>query len=182
MRKKAMTLWMALLILVLTPARAATGSQSYIPDDCGKARCTCFIQLGDAGGMVRGIVELLKEGGYLDNNTRAAQFTPAVEAAVIALQRANGLPPTGMMDDDTLTLLVWGMLPEALDRAMPVRADDPSTFPDTVYVPTDGGDKRHFDPECSDMYDPRKVSIRNAQALGYEACKKCAYDRERSLH
>ena len=86
------------------------------------------------------------------------------------------------MDDDTLTLLIWGILPNELDKVMPVQRYDPSTYPDMVYVPTDGGKKRHQGPECCDMYDPRKVSIRNAAALRYDACKICEVEREKLLH
>lgn len=163
-------------------AHAIATSLSYIPDDCGNTDCTCFVQRGDTGGFVKGIIGLLKDQGYLDRKAKSAQFTEEVEKAVISFQTDNQLPPTGTMDDDTLTLLIWGMLPQDLDRVMPIKKNDPATFPDTVYVPTDGGKKRHSKPECSDMYDPRKVSIRNAEALGYGACSKCEKDRERTLH
>ena len=58
----------------------------------------------------------------------------------------------------------------------------PETYPEMVYIPTDGGLMRHSGPECSGMYDPRKVSIRNAAALGFEPCKRCEAGREDSLH
>ena len=182
MRLKHLALLISLFILVSGPAQAQTKSLSYIPDDCGNADCTCFIQLGDAGDFVKGIVKLLKEQGYLNKKSKASQFTKEVEAAVMSFQRENGLPQTGTMDDNTLTLLIWGMPPQELDKALPIDRNDPSTFPDTVYVPTDGGKKRHSNPECSGMYDPRKVSIRNAEAIGYDACKKCEVDREEILY
>jgi len=179
--KRALSL-LIILVISISPAFALSDSQSYIPDDCGNTDCTCFIQLGDTGGFVKGIIKLLKEQGYLDKKAKTAQFTPEVEAAVLSFQNDNGLPLTGTMDDDTLTLLIWGILPNELDKVMPVQRYDPSTYPDMVYVPTDGGKKRHQDPECCDMYDPRKVSIRNAAALRYDACKICEVEREKLLH
>lgn len=182
MRTKHLMVLMILMVLASVPAFALTESQSYIPDDCGNSDCTCFIQIGDTGGFVKGIIKKLKEQGYLNKKSKASQFTKEVEAAIITLQKENGLPQTGTLDDDTLTLLIWGMLPQELDAVMPVVHGDPSTFPDMVYVPTDGGKKRHSNPECSDMYDPRKVSIRNAEALGYDACKKCETNRESIMY
>ena len=94
-------------------------------------------------------------------------FTREVEKAVIQFQKDNALEPTGTMDDDTLTLLLFDMLPEKLDN-IHIHSNC-----NTVYIPTDGGKKRHLNPECSGMYDPRKVSDRNAEELGFDRCKKC---------
>ena len=88
-----------------------------------------------------------------------------MENAVIAFQTDNRLEPTGQMDDETLTLLLWNMTPEQLDRTNPNYR--------TVYIPVNGGKKRHLNPECSGMDHPRKVSDRNAEALGFDGCKKC---------
>ena len=178
---KAKVVAALLLAMLLALPALATGA-SFIPDDCGLQPCSCFIQLGDSGECVRQIVRLLAERGYLSAASRTAQFTRKVEGAVIQFQQDNDLPATGTLDDDTLTLLIWGMLPEALDVEMPVEKGRPETYPEMVYIPTDGGSKRHSRPECSGMYDPRKVSIRNAAALGFEPCKKCEAGREDSLH
>ena len=91
---------------------------------------------------------------------------------------------TGTMDDDTLTLLIWDMLPEELDRVKPLISGDPSTYPDTVYIPTDGGKKRHASEFCCNMKDPRMVSIRNADKVGFDACKirDCERDQEKTMH
>ena len=60
-------------------------------------------------------------------------------------------------------------------KAMPEKLDitDPYSNCNTIYIPTDGGKKRHSNPECSGMHDPRKVSDRNAEELGFDPCKKC---------
>lgn len=177
----AMSAWCLFLVAFFCLPALAQGA-SYIPDDCGSDPCTCFIQLGDAGGFVKGVIELLVDKGYLGAKVKTAQFTGEVERAVLQFQADNGLPTTGTMDDDTLTLLIWDMMPEELDLLMPVDSRHPETFPDMAYVPTDGGKKRHASPDCSGMYDPRKVSIRNAAKLGYDACKRCEADRELLLH
>ena len=172
-----------LLVLSLSMGSIACASGlSYIACDCGKDDCTCFIQLGDSGDFVKGIVELLIEQSYLEAETPKGRYSEEVEAAVDRFQKDHHLPITGTMDDDTLTLLIWGVLPEKLDVMMPVESRKPETYPDTVYVPTDGGIKRHSEPECSGIYDPRKVSIRNAVKLEYDACEKCEVYRERLLH
>ena len=182
MRIIRIVLCVLLMLSISTDGFAFTSASSYIPCDCGMDDCICFIQLGDSGGFVKGIVDLLIEQNYLDANVPKNQFSGNVRSAVEQFQNDHNLPATGMMDDDTLTLLIWGMLPEELDAVMPVKKSEPETYPDTVYVPTDGGKKRHSNPECSDMYDPRKVSIRNAAKLKYDACKKCEAERERLLY
>lgn len=164
----------AILLVAFSISPALAAGSSYIPDDCGNTPCTCFVQLLDHGEFVRRLIDLLKTRGYLFKFENVGQYTVVVENAVKQFQTANGLAPTGTMDDDTLTLLVWEMTPEELDAAMP------GSDPETVYVPTDGGIKRHKDSKCSDMYDPRKVSARNAEKLGYTKCRKCWPDADSS--
>ena len=171
---------LALIIVFFNTAFAV--SSSFISDDCGEDDCICFIQLGDSGGFVKGIINLLKEQDYLTSVTKGNRFTTDVRDAVMRFQSNHGLPQTGMMDDDTLTLLIWGLAAEELDIQMPVVPGSCTTYPDLVYVPTDGGKKRHSIPTCSEMYNPRKVSIRNAEAIGYTPCKKCEVEREQTLH
>ena len=148
----------------------ASGS-SYIRCTC-IGHCECFIQEGDEGNAVKEIIKLLIKEGWLTKKTSTAEFSSDVTEAVKQFQGKNHLEPTGTMDDDTLTLLIWGMLPEELDAVRP------SSRTETVFIPTDGGKKRHKSEKCSGMKDPRKVSIRNAEALGFDACKRkgCAAD------
>ena len=42
----------------------------------------------------------------------------------------------------------------------------------TVYLPK-SGKKYHSNPNCSNMKNPRAVSLEEAQSLGYEPCSKC---------
>ena len=43
---------------------------------------------------------------------------------------------------------------------------------EAVYIPK-SGKRYHSDPTCSGMKEPRKVSIKEAQDLGYTACGRC---------
>ena len=162
----------------------ASGS-SYIICDCSSSHCSCFIQEGDEGNFVKEIVSRLIKKKYLPkNHSPKTRFSSGVTSAVKQFQIDNHLEPTGTMDDDTLTLLLWDMLPEELDKAMPLVPGSPDTYPDTVYIPTDGGEKRHASPDCCGMYDPRKVSIRNAAKAKFYACKikGCERDEEKTMH
>jgi len=164
--------WIALLFLLVTffhiGSSLASGN-SYIQCNCFFGNCTCFIQLGDEGGAVKKIIEILIDEKYLPKGTPKGMFTEEVEAAVKEFQADNDLEITGTMDDDTLTLLLWDMLPEQLDEI------DGGTFATCrmVYLPTDGGKKRHLKETCSKMKDPRKVSDRNAEMLGFDPCGRC---------
>lgn len=155
-----------ILLLITALACADEFSNSYIPCHC-IGECTCFIQNGDEGNFVKVIITELIKKNYLSKSTPKKIFSDEVEYAVKKFQTDNNLEPTGKMDDDTLTLLLWNMTPNELDRAQPSLATG------MVYIPTDGGKKRHLNPSCSKMEDPRKVSIRNAEKAGFDSCKKC---------
>lgn len=43
----------------------------------------------------------------------------------------------------------------------------------SVWIPTKGGKKYHSNASCSNMDEPRVVSIGEAERLGFTACKKC---------
>ena len=144
--------------------------QSYILCDCLiKSACQCFIQRGDEGGAVKKIIRILIDKKYLPKGTPVGVFTVEVEYAVKQFQRDNDLDETGMMDDDTLTLLLWDMLPEEVDAKYGSFGESCKT----VYIPTDGGKRRHISPKCSRMEDPRKVSVRNAEKLDFDPCGRC---------
>ena len=161
MFKKFLTFLAFLLI-----CSSATAS-IHISCDCGQESCVCFIQLGDEGKFVSSVIKLLKEQGYCDKKQKVAVFDEGVLKGVLRFQKEHGLPQTGMLDDDTLTLIIFGLSPEGLDKAHPLSRADYN------WIPTDGGIRRHRKPSCCDMYDPRKVSIRNAEALGYGPCGHC---------
>lgn len=134
---------------------------------CGLPDCQCFIQLGDEGMAVEAIQNALVSQGWLAPNDDASAFDENTRQAVMAFQTAHDLSPTGTMDDATLTLLLWGMLPEELNVAHP----ESSALP--MWIPTDGGKRHHDTPTCSQMYDPRLVSQRNALAMNMLHCGRC---------
>jgi len=160
----AVLLWVMLLV-----SCGFAGESEYLERscDCGETACVCFMQKGDFGLPVGLAIDVLKQTGYLDPK-HSKTYDSEAETAVLKLQRDCGLPETGVLDDDTLTFLLWGMNSEQLDAeyaSMPLKM---------VWVPTDGGKKYHNKKTCSQMYDPRKISQRNAIALGIEPCGRCA--------
>jgi peptidoglycan hydrolase-like protein with peptidoglycan-binding domain len=142
-------------------------AHAEIPCQCGQANCLCFIQLGDEGPAVEFIQNTLIVRGYLAPNDDTSDYDEKTVSAVMRFQQDNGLSPTGRMDDETLTLLLWGMLPIELNAAQP----GSSTV--VVWIPTDGGIRHHDLETCSGMYDPRLVSQRNAHAMNMLHCGRC---------
>ena len=152
-----------LLLICLLVCQAS----AEIPCQCGLEECLCFIQLGDEGRAVEFIQNTLITRGYLHPNDDASVFDQKTLSAVKRFQQDNGLCPTGTMDDETLTLLLWEMLPEALNAAQP----GSSTL--VVWIPTDGGIRHHDKDNCSGMFEPRLVSQRNALAMNMLHCGRC---------
>lgn len=162
--KKAVT---ALGIILFLASATALAEVSCI---CPSERCTCFIQFGDEGMAVQRIEELLIEQGYLAYSDRASVFGNAMFQAVLRLQQAYSLPETGLMDDTTLTVLLFGISPDELS------VSDPFSVGEPVWIPTDGGKRHHRKPSCSGMLDPRLVSQRNALAMDMLPCGRCKPD------
>ena len=142
-------------------------ASAEIPCQCGQAACQCFIQQGDEGPAVEYILHALIALDYLQANEDASDFDKVTRQAVVRFQEDNGLSPTDMMDDNTLTLLLWGMTPEELDEA----ESESSTL--AVWIPTDGGIRHHDKQSCSNMLDPRLVSQRNALTMNMLHCGRC---------
>lgn len=158
----------ALLIILLIFAQApALAEQGYIYCLCELDECVCFIQLGDEGMAIKRIITELIDQGYLDEKTSRSIYDENVQGAVALFQYDNYLRETGVMDDETLTLLLWGMTVYELDEFRP--ESDPSP----MWIPTDGGIRRHNTNTCSNMYDPRLISARNAELIGMDLCDHC---------
>ena len=177
--KRIHALAILFILLSLPMSRSLASGSSYIPCDCHSNHCTCFIQEGDEGNFVKVIIKHLKEMKYLSKDAPKTLFSSEVTKAVKKLQADYNLKQTGTLDDDTLTILLWEKRPEELDMLYPFIPGNPLTYTGTVYIPTDGGKKRHATEFCSNMEDPRKVSIRNAEKAGFEACKKSNCEAER---
>ena len=134
---------------------------------CQQEYCTCFIQLGDGGPALEYVQHALIAQGYLLQANDAYLFDEATLQAVLRFQEANSLPTTGTLDDVTLTLLLWNMLPDELDNAAPASNGR------GIWIPTEGGIRRHINPTCSNMSDPRLISVRNADFMDFQPCGKC---------
>lgn len=157
-----------LLIGICLISSAFSANELYVERgcDCFEEPCCCFMQLDDAGTPVKAVISVLKEKGYLKSGIEAT-YTAEVAEAVSELQRIYNIDETGMLDDETLTYLLWGMSSAELDIARP------DLTLEVVYVPTDGGKKFHDNKKCCKMIDPRKISRRNAEKLGIDDCGIC---------
>ncbi len=161
------------LVLALTAF-----SEEEIPDpfacDCDFSAeegevCACFLQEGDIGPAVNGVIEHLKERGYLPFSHARGVFDAEVTEAVKHFQRDMDLAETGVFDHETLTFLLFHDVFTDVFFMM----EEEETL---VWVPTDGGERIHETKECSNMIAPRKISERNAAALGVERCEHCLKD------
>ena len=127
--------------------------------------CSCFLQEGDIGPFVNGVIVLLKERGYLAQQHAGGVFDAEVTEAVKRFQYDVDLTETGVMDHETLSyLLLYGVFDETL-----LLSDEDVL----LWVPTDGGDKLHKDKQCSEMIAPRKISERNALLMSIKKCEHC---------
>jgi len=164
---------LAVFLLVLAVLSvSAEHAFAHIPCLCSNPpdQCTCFIQLGDTGFAVQQIIQVLHKKGYLQKIDKKSEFTPDVREAVIRLQEENGLVCTGWMDDETLNELLQD-IPFNPSKRKVIKHRKELDY-DIVCVPTDGGIRYHTDPLCSDMYNPRLITRRNAELLGIEHCQR----------
>ena len=131
MLKRKFALGALLFMLALWLACPALAA---IEDDCGQLPCVCFLQEGDEGIAVEGVTKLLAAQGYLSK--KSSTYTNTVTKAVLSFQSDRNLAPTGMMDDDTLTMLIFGITSDAFTEA------NASSNPHEIWVPVNGGKKR----------------------------------------
>ena len=155
------------LLAIVVLVGLVGAARAEIPCQCGQEACQCFIQFGDSGQAVAIIQHLLCMRGYLDPADDSNNFNLQTQNAVIHFQEDNDLTSTGMLDDDTLTLLIWNMSPDELTTLQPWSIFAP------VWIPTDGGIRHHCEGDCCAMYDPRLVSQRNAMVMGFLPCGIC---------
>lgn len=163
-----------LCLLMLFSALSEEEERNLFACDCGfdaekDEVCKCFLQEGDIGPAVNGVIERLKERGYLPFSHARGVFDREVTEAVMQFQRDADLNETGVFDHDTLTFL---LLDEVFADIFFVAEEEAAL----AWVPTDGGDHVHDNKECSNMIAPRKISEKNAAALGIERCEHCLKD------
>jgi len=163
MKKKMLAGVLALMMLTLV----CSGALALVRHDCKEKNCVCFIQKGDKGPGVTSIARRLKAMGYLQTDKNVNTFTAEVDEAVRAFQKDRRLKTDGLMTDNTLTWLLYGLSASDMDREYPLSDGR------QVWVPTDGGTRFHTRVDCSGMTYARKLSLRNALALGFEPCSRC---------
>ncbi len=134
---------------------------------CGLENCVCFMQEGDSGPAVRECIALLKKHGCLAEEHSQTVFDAAVTQAVISFQAEMGFEQNGMLDDPTLTCLLHGVTREMLD------SDGVSGDLTEVWISSRGGVRCHIRKSCRGMKNARKLTARNAEALGIEKCRVC---------
>ena len=161
--KKMLAGALALMLLTLV----CTGALALVRHDCREKNCVCFIQRGDMGPGVAAIARRLRAMGYLKTDKTVSTFTKELDEAVRAFQKDHRMKADGLMTDNTLTWLLYGLGANDMDREYPLSDGR------QVWVPTDGGTRFHTRPDCSGMSYARKLSLRNALALGFEPCSRC---------
>jgi len=158
-------IWLLIALLCFFPAF----SEEYEPTllcDCGEKICICFLQQEDIGPAVQQVIVYLKERGYLNQKHSRGVFDAEVTLAVMLFQKDQDLEMTGMLDDARLTALIFDGLPESM-----YMWNEKSEI--LLWIPSDGGKRKHIKPGCSGMLNPRKISALNAEALMIEPCGRC---------
>ena len=170
--KKLLTLLFCLMLSF--SALSETAAADLFACDCefdaekGEV-CQCFLQEGDIGPAVNGVIECLKERGYLPFSHARGVFDGEVTEAVKRFQYDADLTETGVLDHETLAYLLFY---EMFTSLYSMTWEDSAL----LWVPTDGGDCVHDHKACSNMIAPRKISEKNATALGIKKCEHCLKD------
>ena len=137
-------------------------TESYSQQVIDGLSSSTFLQLNDGGRAIKKIIEKLIIKGYLKKGYKSPVFSEEIQEAVIKFQSDHDLRCTGVMDNETLTLLLQNR-----------KKTKTQVF---VFIPTDGGKRYHGNPYCSEMAFPRVVSLENALALGFTQCRSSVYD------
>lgn len=159
------SLVLVLLMCFAALSEAAVKQPEFLPCVCGFEECVCFAREGDTGYLVQTARSLLFEMNLLDKLHPQAKFDENMKTALLDFQELKGLDRTGLLDDETLTMLF------ATEHEM--------LIPDVrcFYVPVNGGQELHISSVCSGMIDSRMVSARSGMYLCHEGvtrlCRVC---------
>lgn len=107
------------------------------------------------------------------------QEEPSMQQETETSPQSSGAPseqPSAPSNQPSSSQSSSGSSPQSAPVQEPV--EEPSapveTTPSTVYIAGSGsGTKYHSNPDCSNMKNPIAISLFEAQAQGYEPCKKC---------
>ncbi len=159
--------FMACLLLLCIWLPSA-GAESFPCPYCLHSHEITYLQMDDTGIAVEGLCNALVAAGYLPAGTQLATFNDRMYDALCHFQADHDLPLTGQADGETLSLLLHGMSSEESRLVYSIYPDLP------FFVPTDGGQRVHIKACCSDMNEPRAISLQDALAMHIEPCGKCA--------
>lgn len=125
------------------------------------------IKQGMKGDAVKNLQERLILLGYLASGKADGDFGGGTLSAVKAFQKANGLAVDGVVGTTTLAAL------NSEDAIASASSKSNETEKEImVWIPK-SGKKYHDSSSCSNMKDPKKVTLEEAVSMGYEPCKKC---------
>ena len=158
-------IWL-LIALVCFFTAFSEENKSTLLCDCSEETCICFLQEEDIGPAVQKVIVYLKERGYLSQEHSRGVFDAEVTLAVMRFQKDQDLEQTGMLDNATLTKLIFDGLPESM-----YMWNEKSEI--LLWIPSDGGVCKHLNPDCYGILNPRKISMLNAEALMLDACDHC---------
>lgn len=136
------------------------------------------IKRGDSGDQVVEIQKRLIELGYLTSSADG-KFGPGTEQAVQSFQDANYMDATGVVDESTYNKLFSAgakhYVAPFLTSDVEEKTSDAGTrnYSDPLVWIPNSGSKYHSNSGCSGMKNPHQVSRSQAEARGYEPCKKC---------
>lgn len=118
---------------------------------------------------VQKVQELLNQKGY-DCGTPDGILGTNTEAAIKKYQQDNFLLESGKITNKLLENL--GISDYSINELESTEILEDTTVETTVWI-SNSGSKYHSKSSCSNMQNPTQVTIEEAQAMGYEACKKC---------
>ena len=160
------------IFFLFAPGRDA--GSGALPIASANAEGFKTLKKGDHGKEIKTAQEALKKLGYYSGKTDG-NFSKALEAAVLDFQKDFGLKETGMLDEETYTLLA-----EEVGAELP--ADPAAAKPDATAPPEEKADEEPFvvkgeaysDKEHVAAYlrefgelPPNYITKKDAQALGW---------------
>lgn len=130
----------------------------------------CLLVLGSCGGNGNSTVPATEPTAFVTETTAETTCVPT-EATVSTTELA-----TIETTEAPTTVPVTEPTTEATTEPKPlVQATSEATEPreEMVWIPTKGGKKYHSRSTCSNMDNPREVTISQAKAKGFTPCKRC---------
>lgn len=109
-----------------------------------------------------------------ETTTQTPADTSSVEEASSETTTSQAAPSTApVIDTPSVEESSQAPVTDTPSAEEPQVTTPPATQERTVWIPTKGGTKYHRNSSCSGMEDPREVSVSEAEASGFEPCKRC---------